>query len=108
MILTIIVVLSGHRSSAQRSTPDDQEVACPCGLLWCYRCQAPWHHNMTCQEYIKGDLLFKEWAKDHIRGQANAKRCPKCKVGGRETGDACVTRQIDSLYKYKQELCYFS
>ncbi|XP_052096934.1 uncharacterized protein LOC127731983 [Mytilus californianus] len=51
-----------------------------CGLTWCFDCHAPWHENVKCKEFKKGDKLVKNWAKELSYGQKNAVRCPKCKV----------------------------
>lgn len=51
-----------------------------CNLLWCFKCQAPWHEPLSCQEYQHGDRLFKVWTKQQLEGQTNAQKCPKCKV----------------------------
>ncbi|XP_033640973.1 probable E3 ubiquitin-protein ligase RNF217 [Asterias rubens] len=63
-----------------KTRQNEQKVACACGLLWCFRCHAPWHPNMSCKEYFKGDRLLKSWAKERHFGEPNAKKCPKCKV----------------------------
>lgn len=58
-------------------------VGCPettCGLKWCFICQAPWHEGIKCSEYRKGDKLVAKWAKEKHYGNANAQKCPKCKV----------------------------
>ena len=67
------------------------KVVCPeCFLVWCFPCQAPWHEAVTCKEFRRGDKLLLKWAQQHVHGQANAQRCPKCKVseidGGNKTG----------------------
>jgi len=52
-----------------------------CQLEWCFPCQSPWHEGMTCRKFRTGDVLLKNWAREHIRhGECNAQRCPKCKV----------------------------
>ncbi|XP_076084186.1 uncharacterized protein LOC143054973 [Mytilus galloprovincialis] len=51
-----------------------------CALTWCYDCHAPWHEDVKCKEFKKGDKLVKNWAKELSYGQKNAVRCPKCKV----------------------------
>lgn len=57
------------------------QVVCPeCFLVWCFPCQAPWHENVSCKEYRTGDKLLRKWAQSHVHGQANAQKCPKCKV----------------------------
>jgi len=58
------------------------QVQCAeCQLEWCFSCQAPWHHGLTCKKFRTGDVLLKQWAQQKIRPQEyNAQRCPKCKV----------------------------
>ena len=58
------------------------QVQCPeCELEWCFPCQAPWHHGITCKKFRTGDVLLKQWAQQKIRPQEyNAQRCPRCKV----------------------------
>lgn len=57
------------------------KVTCSkCALVWCFDCHAPWHQNIKCKEYKKGDKLVKSWAKEFSYGQKNAVKCPKCKV----------------------------
>jgi|SRR6218665_649153 len=51
-----------------------------CNLIWCFKCQAPWHEPLSCREYLHGDRQFKAWTKQQLEGQANAQKCPKCKV----------------------------
>jgi len=59
-------------------------VACPektCHQKWCFICHAPWHLGIKCSDYVKGDKLVAEWAKEKHYGNTNAQKCPKCKVG---------------------------
>ena len=51
-----------------------------CGLEWCFTCHAPWHKNLNCKDFRKGDVLLKDWAREFHYGQLNAQQCPKCKV----------------------------
>jgi len=51
-----------------------------CGLDWCFPCHAPWHARMKCSDFRRGDKLLKAWAREQHYGQANAQKCPKCKV----------------------------
>jgi len=51
-----------------------------CHLDWCFPCHAPWHAHMKCSEFRRGDKLLKSWAREQHYGQANAQKCPKCKV----------------------------
>ena len=57
------------------------KVECPdCKLDWCFECQAPWHANIKCKDFRKGDDLLKLWAREQHFGHLNAQRCPRCKV----------------------------
>ena len=57
------------------------KVTCSkCRLVWCFSCQAPWHHALTCKEFCKGDKSLKIWAKNRGQPVRNACRCPKCQV----------------------------
>ena len=56
-----------------------KQVQCStCSLVWCFRCQAPWHENMTCKQFVKGDKLLHKWTKQKNEEQWNARKCPKC------------------------------
>ena len=68
-----------------------------CSLEWCFPCQAPWHDGITCFDYIKGDKLLKVWAKEHQFGQANAQKCPKCKVSKYLVK---VIQNVDSFFRH--------
>ena len=57
------------------------QVRCAqCEYLWCFPCASPWHEGMTCRQYLKGDRLLQDWAKQVSQGQVNAQKCPKCKI----------------------------
>lgn len=63
------------------SRPEVMKVTCSkCRLVWCFACQAPWHHGLTCNEFCKGDKSLKIWAKNRGQPARNACRCPKCHV----------------------------
>ncbi|KAI6660419.1 E3 ubiquitin-protein ligase [Oopsacas minuta] len=51
-----------------------------CDKVFCFYCQAPWHEGVSCKGFQKGDGLFKDWMKKRSGNQANAHKCPKCKV----------------------------
>ena len=56
-----------------------KQVQCSeCSLVWCFRCQAPWHENLTCKQFLKGDVLLHKWMKKREDDQWNARKCPKC------------------------------
>ena len=61
-------------------------VSCPdCQLDWCFACQSPWHGELTCAKNRQGDELLKKWARQRIRDEHNAQRCPSCKVRHSQT-----------------------
>ncbi|CAF2385589.1 unnamed protein product [Rotaria sp. Silwood2] len=56
-----------------------KQVQCSeCSLVWCFHCSAPWHENMTCKQFIKGDKLLLKWINQKNEEQWNARKCPKC------------------------------
>ncbi|CAF4248568.1 unnamed protein product [Rotaria socialis] len=56
-----------------------KQVQCSeCSLVWCFRCSAPWHENLTCKQFIKGDRLLLKWINQKNEEQWNARKCPKC------------------------------
>jgi hypothetical protein len=56
-----------------------KQVQCSeCSLVWCFRCSAPWHENLTCKQFIKGDKLLLKWINQKNEEQWNARKCPKC------------------------------
>ena len=62
-------------------SPEVWKVTCSkCRLVWCFSCQAPWHHGLSCREFCKGDKSLKIWAKNRGQPARNACRCPKCEV----------------------------
>lgn len=74
-------LLSRDSKKKQKKTGKGLKVTCPrCALVWCFDCHAPWHTNIKCKDYKKGDKLVKNWAKEVSYGQKNAVKCPKCNV----------------------------
>lgn len=60
----------------------DIRITCEkCDLEWCFKCHAPWHNNITCKEFKRGNKDFKKWitSKD-VKGNANGHHCPSCKI----------------------------
>jgi E3 ubiquitin-protein ligase RNF217 len=56
-----------------------KQIQCSeCSLVWCFRCSAPWHENLTCKQFIKGDKLLLKWINQKNEDQWNARKCPKC------------------------------
>ena len=60
----------------------DVKVKCDsCMQDWCFACHAPWHAGVSCTDMQGGNKLFKKWLRGrNLQGQANAQRCPNCKV----------------------------
>ncbi|XP_013071019.2 uncharacterized protein DDB_G0292642-like [Biomphalaria glabrata] len=57
------------------------KVTCgQCCLVWCFLCHAPYHTDITCKQYKKGNKMVKKWAKERSCGQSNAQKCPKCGI----------------------------
>ncbi|XP_022242418.1 probable E3 ubiquitin-protein ligase RNF217 [Limulus polyphemus] len=74
-------VMKLNSSEQRKLWANVRKVKCPeCQLDWCFSCHAPWHVDLTCKEYMKGDRLVKSWARKTTHGQFNAQRCPKCKI----------------------------
>ena len=72
----------GGPSRRRRSDKYGVMVDCPdCQLSWCFACQSPWHDGLTCARSRTGDELLKRWARQRVRDEHNAQRCPRCKVG---------------------------
>ncbi|CAF0995892.1 unnamed protein product [Adineta ricciae] len=68
---------SSSKKDANKKIP--KQVQCSeCSLVWCFRCAAPWHENMTCKQFVKGDKLLLKWIKQKNEDQWNARKCPKC------------------------------
>ena len=60
----------------------DIRITCEkCDLEWCFKCHAPWHNNITCKDFKRGNKDFKKWigSKD-VKGNANGHHCPSCKI----------------------------
>ncbi|XP_033099709.1 uncharacterized protein LOC117103255 [Anneissia japonica] len=74
--------LTSLKTDGAKNSPDSfSAVTCEeCNLEWCFPCHAPWHKELTCKEWRRGDRMLKQWAKEWSFGQQNAHRCPKCKV----------------------------
>ena len=59
----------------------DIHITCKkCSHEWCFSCHAPWHKDLTCREFLKGDKRFKKWTKSDCRGVPNCQKCPLCRV----------------------------
>ncbi|XP_077600889.1 E3 ubiquitin-protein ligase RNF217 [Stigmatopora nigra] len=85
-----------------------------CQLVWCLKCQAPWHHGIKCRDYRRGDKQLRTWACVIERGQRNAQKCPQCKIHIQRTEgcDHMVCTQCNTNFCYRcgeryRQLRYF-
>lgn len=60
----------------------DIHITCEkCDLEWCFKCHAPWHKNITCKQFRRGNKDFKKWITEKdAKGNANGHHCPSCKI----------------------------
>ena len=67
---------------ARKWKESDIHITCEkCELEWCFKCHAPWHKNITCKEFRRGNKDFKKWiAGKDVKGNANGHHCPSCKI----------------------------
>jgi hypothetical protein len=76
---TSIPVVKDKILKKQNNKKIPKQVQCSeCSLVWCFRCSAPWHENLTCKQFIKGDRLLLKWINQKNEEQWNARKCPKC------------------------------
>ena len=68
------------KKSRGKTSTLSQTICSNCAIAFCFYCQAPWHEGVSCKSFQRGDGLFKDWMKKRSGNQANAHRCPKCKV----------------------------
>jgi len=48
----------------RKKDPLASSVKCEeCNIQWCFLCHSPWHFNITCKQFIAGDRLLRDWAK---------------------------------------------
>ncbi|XP_045181788.2 uncharacterized protein LOC123540640 isoform X2 [Mercenaria mercenaria] len=97
-------ILKISDEDSQQKTKYGLLVTCPeCRLEWCFECQAPWHKNIKCKEFRKGDKLVKSWAKEKHYGTTNAQKCPKCKIFIERKGgcDHMICSKCDTGFCYK-------
>ena len=66
----------------KRLKEEDIKIKCTvCEHDWCYRCHAPWHKNISCRQFQKGNKEFKKWSNTRdLHGVANCQKCPLCRV----------------------------
>ncbi|CAG2114548.1 unnamed protein product, partial [Medioppia subpectinata] len=74
-----------------------------CQFYWCFKCHSPWHSELSCKQYRKGDRLLKTWAKETNHGQVNAQKCPRCGIYIQRTSGCdhmhCTRCKTDFCYK---------
>ena len=70
----------------------DVKIKCiRCNQEWCFDCHAPWHKDISCKEFRKGDQLFKKWTKGWSHtGTVNCQKCPTC-IGSSSSAQLAVT-----------------
>ena len=60
---------------------EEVKIVCEnCRIEWCFQCHAPWHRDMACKVFIRGNKMFQTWTKDRPNGVANCQKCPTCRV----------------------------
>ncbi|XP_011404682.1 PREDICTED: probable E3 ubiquitin-protein ligase RNF217 [Amphimedon queenslandica] len=71
-----------EHSLPRRAKEADLKIKCiSCNHEWCFKCHAPWHKDITCKKFQKGNKQFKQWTKGRSsRGVANCQKCPTCFV----------------------------
>ena len=84
---------------------ENVQITCEkCNYVWCFACHAPWHINLSCKEFKKGNKDFKKWTSGRsTRGIANCQKCPLCRVYiQRSTGcDHMTCNRCDTHFCYK-------
>lgn len=89
----------------KKPSEDDVKISCvKCKQEWCFACHAPWHQDMTCKQFRKGNRLFSKWTKGRSStGVANCQKCPLCRVYiQRSTGcDHMTCNRCDTHFCYK-------
>ena len=92
-------------SRRRKFQEEDVKITCArCDHEWCFRCHAPWHSNLTCKQFRKGDRQFSKWTKGQSNnGIANCQKCPLCQVYiQRSTGcDHMTCNRCDTEFCYK-------
>ena len=93
--------LASPKKKKKKFSPGLKVICSKCGLTWCFDCHAPWHENIKCKEFRKGDKLVKNWAKEFSYGQQNAVKCPKCKVS------LMFKKSSNKFIKFSNRLIFF-
>jgi hypothetical protein len=83
-------VINDKKLKKENNKKITKQVQCSeCSLVWCFRCSAPWHENLTCKQFIKGDKLLLKWINQKNEEQWNARKCPKCSSLIQRAGGIC-------------------
>ena len=72
----------GTNKKPRRWKEADIHLTCEkCSLEWCFKCHAPWHTDISCKQFKRGNKDFRKWivGKD-LQGNANCQLCPSCKI----------------------------
>ena len=99
-------LITEHRLPKKfRLKEDDVKLRCAsCDLEWCFKCHAPWHAELTCKTFKKGDKQFQDWTKGmRLQGDANCRQCPTCRVyiQRNEGCDHMTCSRCESEFCYK-------
>lgn len=69
------------RTALRKFREEDVKIQCEnCSIEWCFKCHAPWHQDVTCKAYMRGNRHFQKWTRDRPNGVANCQKCPTCRV----------------------------
>ncbi|UJR09684.1 hypothetical protein I4U23_013916 [Adineta vaga] len=107
--------INGQNPNKKLSKKDEnkkipKQVQCSeCSLVWCFRCAAPWHANLTCKQFAKGDKLLLKWINQKNEDQWNARKCPKCASFIQRAGGCphmtCSSCQCEFCYLCGRRYC---
>ena len=88
-----------------RYREEEIRVRCQsCDHDWCFACHSPWHNDVDCKTFRKGEKQFRSWTKGQtVTGVANCQKCPICRVHiQRSTGCDCMTcNRCNTKFCYK-------
>ena len=72
----------GTNKKPRRWKEADIHLTCEkCSLEWCFKCHAPWHTDISCKQFKRGNKDFRKWiAGKDLKGNANGHHCPSCKI----------------------------
>lgn len=89
----------------RRYKEENVQITCQkCQFVWCFACHSPWHKDVSCKEFKKGNLHFRKWTSEKSsKGVANCQKCPLCRVYiQRSTGcDHMTCNRCDTHFCYK-------